>query len=179
MTRDGASIGHMRQALLLALLLGCGRRVQASPDAGAELVDASPTAPKAVPVDAIDPPMSVKKTERVSVTFNGTSGLRAVPPTKTDPGTRDSVLLVFAIQNDGDDELPINGLMSTQATTVGGLPGELSDNAHFGKKCLGIAPPRGKFVCSVVYHFDAPPKELRVRVEGAWFHVAVDWKDAG
>lgn len=168
----------MRKALVLVLLVGCSRRAQATTDAAAEVaaVDAAP----AVRVDTVDPTKTMKKADGVSVIYVGGSGVRDTPPTRADPaGGKGGVVMAFQITNESDAELPINGQMSTQATTLAGLPGNFNDTPRFAKQCLGIAAPHGKFVCSVFYHFDEDPRELRVRVEGAWFHVAVEWKDAG
>jgi hypothetical protein len=168
----------MRKALVLIVLIGCSRRAQATTDAAAEA--AAGDSAVAVRVDTVDPPKTMKKADGVSVIYVGGSGVRNTPPTQADPaGAKGGVVMAFQITNESDAELPINGQMSTQATTLAGLPGTFNDTPRFTKQCLGIVAPHGKFVCSVFYHFEEDPRELRVRVEGAWFNVAVEWRDAG
>lgn len=81
-----------------------------------------------------------------------------------------TAVLAFQVENTTDTEQPISSFGSFQATDEAGAQGAQRDSS----KCDGMAPPHGKFACVLGYDFPSPPKQIRVRADGAWFRLELE-----
>lgn len=160
-------------AVALACLLACSKAPSPGPspvDAAATPPSASASAPRQVPFDRS---LTKKAGDGVTVMFvEASGGTDPMPPW---------VILSFNITNDTDKERVISSVLSVEVS-AGGLPVPASAVDRRKSRCDGHAPPHGDMGCLLMIGFPGdkePPRELRVRVEGAWFRVEVERPDGG
>jgi hypothetical protein len=152
---------NVMMAVLVVGLMGCSKKEAPSwgpVPSTSTVVAAAPVAKKA---DTIDAPQTIKNGNDVQVMFSNASTVGK------------SVITVFGLKNDGDQEKHVSSMLSFQATTIEGTPGKLD---LLKSKCDGSVPPHGKFMCALKFDFPDGPTELNIKAEGAWFHIKTEQK---
>jgi hypothetical protein len=147
----------------LALLVGCSKKETPAPAPAASAAVEAPStapAPKAA-APTIDAPNTIKEGDDVQVKFSNASSVG------------NSVVMVFGLNNTSGKEKNVSSVLSYQATTPEGVPGNLD---ILKSKCDGTVPPNGKFMCALKFDFSEAPTELNVKAEGAWFTIRPEVK---